>query len=148
MQLTKCSAAPFQIPSKACSLHFCHWRAYFFMCRNDSGVLADTLRELAAFCLSIGLATDVAPGFQQKSRGFFVCSSQPTPLPLTFSHSDQDGVKPVYGSCCGKVGQFLHPHKGLCCHESGTGPAAEARGCRQRMGRRAQPAAVPASSTR
>lgn len=92
------------------------------MCTNNSDILADTLRESAALCPSVGLATDVAPGFQQKSRGLFVYSSQPTPLPLTFSHSDQDGVKPVYDSCCGKMGQFLQPTEACAATRAGLAP--------------------------
>lgn len=59
----------------------------FYICRNDSDVLADSLRESAALCPPGEPAPDVAPGFQQKSRGFSVRRSQSAPL--MFSHSDE-----------------------------------------------------------
>lgn len=60
--------------------------------------------------------------FSAEEQGVFVYSSQPTPLPLTFSHSAQDGVKPVYDSCCGKMGQFLHPTEACAATRAGLAP--------------------------
>lgn len=85
--------------------------------------------------------------FSAEEQGVFVYSSQPTPLPLTFSQC------PRWSKTCLRLmlwedGAVLASHRGLRCHKSRAGPIAEARGCRWRMGRRAQPAAVPASSTR
>lgn len=74
----------------------------FYICRNDSDVLADSLRESAALCPPGEPAPDVAPGFQQKSRGFSVRRSQSAPL--MFSHSDEGWAKSGYNSCSGKGG--------------------------------------------
>lgn len=43
-----------------------------------------------------------------------------------------------------EVGEFLQPHRCLCCQKSRAGTDAAARVCRQRTGRRAPAAAVPA----
>lgn len=85
----------------------------FFICRNGSDVLADILRDSAALCPSSEPVPDVTPGFQQKSGDFLVHISQSAPVPLTFSHSDQDWVKAGYDSCSGKGCVYLQPHRHL-----------------------------------
>lgn len=118
---------------------------WFFTCRNDSDVSADISRELAALCPPGEPAPDVAPGFQQKSWGFSLRSSQPAPL--TFSRSDPGWVKPGGDWCFGKGGTSCS-HTDACAatraglaamQERGTAGEGRAGGL--------QPAAVPATST-
>lgn len=75
--------------------------------------------------------------FPVEEQGLFGAQLPAWSHTLMFLHSDQDWVKPGYNSFSGKGGEFLQPHRRLCCHKRRAGTTAEARDCRQRMGRRA-----------